>query len=120
MTQCMHLFLQIFPYRNMITQLSRNEESKIKEAVKDQAIVILCDETKNCKGECVFVVLFRILLASGEYKMLAAGAKVLFNGMLKSSCGHSIEIILVLEILLHIQYWVHKLNIVENIVNLLP
>ncbi|KAJ8868036.1 hypothetical protein PR048_031845 [Dryococelus australis] len=75
MTPCMHLFLQIFRYRNLITQLSGNgagdlpnattprssymnilkieEESKIKEVVKDQAIVIICDETTNRKGECV-------------------------------------------------------------------
>ncbi|KAJ8868142.1 hypothetical protein PR048_031951 [Dryococelus australis] len=59
--------------------LKMEEESKIKEAVKDQAIVILCDETTNRKGECVFVVLFRILLASGEHKMLVAGTKVLNN-----------------------------------------
>ncbi|KAJ8867141.1 hypothetical protein PR048_033005 [Dryococelus australis] len=59
--------------------LKMEEESKIKEAVKDQAIVMLCDETTNHKGECVFVVLFRIILASDEHKMLVAGAKVLNN-----------------------------------------
>ncbi|KAJ8873191.1 hypothetical protein PR048_026824 [Dryococelus australis] len=64
-----------FLYMNM---LKMEEEYEIKEAVNDQAIVILCDETTNGKGECVFVVLLRILLAS-EHKMHVAGAKVLNN-----------------------------------------
>ncbi|KAJ8893392.1 hypothetical protein PR048_005983 [Dryococelus australis] len=121
--------------------LKMEEEAKIKEAQKDHAIVILCDETTNHKGECVFVVMFRILLASGEHKMLVAGAKVLNNAnstecsravvdiLLKCECvcsfisdsakymGKCAEMlkVLVSENLLHIKCWAHKLNLVGNI-----
>ncbi|KAJ8890390.1 hypothetical protein PR048_009898 [Dryococelus australis] len=61
--------------------LKMEEESKIKEAVKDQAIV-----------------LFRILLASGEHKMLVAGAKYLNNANSTKCSTAVVDILLKYEV----------------------
>ncbi|XP_063227740.1 uncharacterized protein LOC134533894 [Bacillus rossius redtenbacheri] len=128
-----------------LESLKVEEEEKIKELVKGQDIVLLCDETTNKKGQCVFVVLFKIMSASSEQKLLVAGTKVLMNAN-STECSRAIVDILVKfdvkydnvisftcdsakymtkcadllrvlvsDKLLHIQCWAHKLCLVGNI-----
>ncbi|XP_063234984.1 uncharacterized protein LOC134537934 [Bacillus rossius redtenbacheri] len=128
-----------------LQSLKMEEEEKVKLAVKDQQVVVLCDETTNRRGECVFVVLFKVLLASGDSKLLVAGVKVLSNAN-STECSRAVvetlikynvkyenvcafvsdsakymnkcaELLKVLvgENMLYIQCWAHKLNLVGNV-----
>ncbi|XP_063232447.1 uncharacterized protein LOC134536601 [Bacillus rossius redtenbacheri] len=64
------------------------EEQWIK-SIEGQDIVILCDETTDKKGQCVFVVLFKTLQASDSQILLVAGVKILENSN-ASECSRAI------------------------------
>ena len=117
----------------------------MRQKVKDQEISILCDETTDRKGQCVFLVLIKILGCSDSSKLCVGGAKILSNAN-ATECGRAImDVVNKLEIsltnvscivtdsaacmkkcvdslkflfgesLVHIQCWAHKLNLVSNI-----
>lgn len=52
-------------------------EEEWRESIKDQDIVILCDETTDKKGQCVFVVLMKTLQSTDKQLLLVGGVKVL-------------------------------------------
>ncbi|KAJ8888877.1 hypothetical protein PR048_008371 [Dryococelus australis] len=118
------------------------EEEKVKAIFKDQSVVVLCDETTNTKGECVFVILFKIVFGNSDPKLVAASVKVLnsTNAIVCSRavvetatkydikhdnvCVHSFPtrldtrtnlLVLVCNNLLYAQYWAYKLHVVGNV-----
>lgn len=64
-----------------VPEIMSEEEARLKVAVKDQRVSILCDETTDRKGQCVFIVLIKVL-GCGDHsvqKLYVGGVKILKN-----------------------------------------
>lgn len=67
--------------KGYVPEIICEEEQRLKEAVKDQKVSILCDETTDRKGQCVFIVLIKVLGCGDEsvQKLFVGGVKILAN-----------------------------------------
>lgn len=75
----------------------------MKEAVKDERVSILCDETKDEKGQCVFMVLIKELVCGDDtvQKLFVVVVKVIANAN-ATECSQAImNVIHKLEIQYH-------------------
>ncbi|XP_046404867.1 uncharacterized protein LOC124170212 [Ischnura elegans] len=75
--------------KTYIPQVREEEEAFMRQKVKDQQVSILCDETTDRKGQCVFLVLIKILECSDSSKLYVGGAKILSNAN-ATECGRAI------------------------------
>ncbi|CAG2057325.1 unnamed protein product [Timema podura] len=127
-----------------IPEVNKSQEDNIKNNVKNQQVAILCDETTDRKGQCVFVILLKTLRADSKQSLFVGAVKVLQNAS-ATECSRALvdtitkyEIpyenvvcvvtdgarymtkcvtslkVLLCDDFLHIQCWDHKLNLVQN------
>ncbi|XP_046398962.1 CGG triplet repeat-binding protein 1-like [Ischnura elegans] len=61
--------------KTYIPQVREEEEAFMRQKVKDQQVSILCDETTDRKGQCVFLVLIKILECSDSSKLYVGGQR---------------------------------------------
>ncbi|KAJ8888558.1 hypothetical protein PR048_008049 [Dryococelus australis] len=69
--------------------LRMKEEETVKANVKDQNIVVLCDETTKTKRECVIVILFKIVFGNSDPKLVVASVKLL-NSANATVCSRAV------------------------------
>nr|CAD7428283.1 unnamed protein product [Timema monikensis] len=62
-----------------IPEVNQSQEDNIKDNVKNQQVAILCDETTDRKGQCVFVILLKTLRADSKQSLFVGAVKVLQN-----------------------------------------
>nr|CAD7403808.1 unnamed protein product [Timema poppensis] len=60
-----------------IPEVNQSQEDNIKDNVKNQQVAILCDETTDRKGQCVFVILLKTLHADSKQSLFVGAVKVL-------------------------------------------
>lgn len=118
---------------------------EFKRILKDQKVVLMCDETTDRMGRCVFIVLIRVLTGNSEQRVFVGGVKELMNangaecsrailsviaeyeikyedivGVITDSARYMTKCVDSIRILFsgdmaHIQCWAHKLNIVASL-----
>ncbi|KAJ8885488.1 hypothetical protein PR048_011686 [Dryococelus australis] len=100
-----------------VPKIGCEEELRLKAVVKDQRVLILCDETTDRKGQCVFVVLIKVLGCRDDSLDIQYGNIVSVTSdsvRYMDKCTSAVRI-LVPEELLQTQCWAHKLNLVGNV-----
>ncbi|KAJ8875771.1 hypothetical protein PR048_023670, partial [Dryococelus australis] len=98
--------------------LKEDRAAGIKQDVCGNSVCILVDETKDRRGKCVFVILFRLLEPTDSQKIFVAGVHFLEQANARL-CARAVldsmkELVLGDQIL-HFLCWAHKLNIVGSI-----
>lgn len=78
----------------------KEEEARMKAAVKDQRVSILCDETTDRKGQCVFMVLVKVLGCGDAtvQKLYVGGVKILKNANATECSQAIVDVVQKLEI----------------------
>lgn len=131
--------------KTYLPKVREQEEAALKEIVKGKQVSILCDETTDRKGQCVFLVLIKLLECSAQSQLYVGGVKILSNANATECARAIVEVINKLEIpfqqitsvvtdsarymtkcvdslkvlfgdsLIHVQCWAHKMNLVSSI-----
>lgn len=76
-----------------VPKVREQEELLVKNAVQGKFVGILCDESTDRKGQCVFVVLIQILECSEDSKLYVGGIKVLSNADHKECSRAILEVL---------------------------
>lgn len=128
-----------------VPKIAKERCSELKKSLANQKVVIMCDETTDRKGRCIFIILLRILTGTGEQRVFVGSVKELENAN-GTECSRAIlstvteneikyeDIVAVVsdsarymtkcmeslavifcEHMVHIQCWAHKLNIVASL-----
>lgn len=131
--------------QNYIPLLKRQKEDQNKLALDGKKIVVLCDETTDAGGRCVFNVLFKVLDSSSTLDSVILAASVVLDAANGQNCANAILDTLqrynvsyedvvgimsdsarymttcfntlngLMDPLIQIQCWAHKLNLVGSI-----
>lgn len=127
-----------------IPAIGRQHLVEVQDAVKEKPVVIMCDETTDRKGQCVFVVLIRPLISTESPKTYVGGVKILENAT-AAECARAVLNVVVAcsidysnviaivtdsarymgacveslrvpfsENMVHMQCWAHKFNILAG------
>lgn len=79
--------------RSVAPRICQEEETRIAQTVKDKKVVILCEETTDKRGQCILVVLLKVLTASEQQTFLVGGVKELRNANATECSRAVIEVI---------------------------
>lgn len=63
--------------REYVKKIGEERCEKIKAEVEGRPVVVMCDETTDRKGRCVFIVLLRVLACSESQKIFLGGIRIL-------------------------------------------
>ncbi|KAJ8890546.1 hypothetical protein PR048_010055 [Dryococelus australis] len=81
-----------------VPRIKEAAEEQWKESTAGQDVAVLCDETADKQGQCIFVVLFKTLQATDQQTLLVAGVQVLENSNANECLQAILEILSKYEI----------------------
>lgn len=76
-----------------VPKVREEQESLLKNAVLGKFVGIMCDETTDRKGQCIFIVLIKILECNSEPKMYVGGVKTLKSADHKECCRAILDVL---------------------------